>query len=181
MSSIDERAVPYRLQMVEKLAELGVTDQVVLEAMAVLPRHRFVDRFWAIPPGTSWSPGHVREFVVDDDADDETIRRIYEASSALATRGPIDRPAATSSLSAPIIVALMLAELDLRPGLRVLEIGAGSGYHAALMAMLVADPALVTTLDIDQTLIAETVGRLEQLGAISGFQNRRHFGDVHAR
>lgn len=164
VSSIDERAVPYCLQMVDNLAELGITDGVVLQAMAALPRHRFVDRFWAVPAQTPWSPGHVREFVVDDDSDDETLRRIYEASTALAIRGPTDRPAATSSLSAPIIVASMLAELDLRPGHRVLEIGTGSGYHAALMAMLVADPALVTTLDIDETLVTETAARLARLG-----------------
>jgi protein-L-isoaspartate(D-aspartate) O-methyltransferase len=58
----------------------------------------------------------------------------------------------------------MLAELDLRPGLRVLEIGAGSGYHAALMAEMVGRSELITTLDIDETLITETVDRLERLG-----------------
>jgi protein-L-isoaspartate(D-aspartate) O-methyltransferase len=164
VSSLDERAAPFRLNMVETLKGMGVSDQVVLDAMASVPRHRYVDRFWGAPAGMPWTSEHVREFLVDEDVDDETLRVIYEPSTALATRGPVDVPRATSSLSAPIIVALMLAELHLRPGLRVLEIGAGSGYHAALMATLVGDPELVTTLDIDQLLINDTSHRMDRLG-----------------
>ena len=58
----------------------------------------------------------------------------------------------------------MLAELELKRGRHVLEIGTGSGYHAALMAVLVGDPAHVTSVDIDETLIPATVRRLERLG-----------------
>jgi protein-L-isoaspartate O-methyltransferase len=43
----------------------------------------------------------------------------------------------TSSSSAPHVMATMLDALELRPGLRVLEIGGGSGYNAALLAELV--------------------------------------------
>jgi protein-L-isoaspartate(D-aspartate) O-methyltransferase len=150
--------------MVEALRSMGVTDRIVLDAMASIPRHRYVERFWATPTGMPWTPEHVREFVVDDDVADETLRVIYEPSTALATRGPVDVPQATSSLSAPIIVALMLAELHLTPGLRVLEIGTGSGYHAALMATLVGDPLLVTTLDIDESVITDTMRRMHRLG-----------------
>ncbi|MCP8321428.1 MAG: methyltransferase domain-containing protein, partial [archaeon] len=41
------------------------------------------------------------------------------------------------TISAPHMVAIMLEEFDLKKGLRVLEIGAGSGYSAALMAEIV--------------------------------------------
>ena len=44
-----------------------------------------------------------------------------------------------SSASQPSLVAQMLELLDLTPGLRVLEIGAGTGYNAALMAEIVGD------------------------------------------
>ncbi|MCP8307255.1 MAG: protein-L-isoaspartate(D-aspartate) O-methyltransferase [archaeon] len=41
------------------------------------------------------------------------------------------------TISAPHMVAIMLEEFDLKKGLKVLEIGAGSGYSAALMAEIV--------------------------------------------
>jgi protein-L-isoaspartate(D-aspartate) O-methyltransferase len=43
---------------------------------------------------------------------------------------------ALSSSSAPGVVASMLEQLDVQPGHRVLEIGAGTGYNAALLAYL---------------------------------------------
>jgi protein-L-isoaspartate(D-aspartate) O-methyltransferase len=41
------------------------------------------------------------------------------------------------TISAPHMVAIMCHILDLRPGMKVLEVGAGCGYHAAVMAYLV--------------------------------------------
>jgi protein-L-isoaspartate O-methyltransferase len=46
-------------------------------------------------------------------------------------------------------MALMLERLRLEPGQRVLEIGAGTGYNAALLAALVGPKGHVTTVDID--------------------------------
>lgn len=63
-----------------------------------------------------------------------------------------------SSSSQPAIMAAMLEQLDLYPGQRVLEIGTGSGYNAALIAQLVGDEGAVTSVDIDQDLI-ENAGR----------------------
>lgn len=42
------------------------------------------------------------------------------------------------TISAPSMIAIMLEEAQLEPGERVLEIGTGTGYHAALLATLVA-------------------------------------------
>jgi protein-L-isoaspartate(D-aspartate) O-methyltransferase len=70
-----------------------------------------------------------------------------------------------SSSSAPTAMAMMLEALDPQPGDRVLEIGTGSGYNAALLASLVGDPCLVTTIELEEALaqlarraLEETVG-----------------------
>jgi protein-L-isoaspartate(D-aspartate) O-methyltransferase len=68
---------------------------------------------------------------------------------------------ATTSVSAPALVAFMLQLLELEPGMRVLEVGAGSGYNAALLAELGCD---VTTVEIDPTLIQPARDRLSSLG-----------------
>jgi protein-L-isoaspartate(D-aspartate) O-methyltransferase len=58
-----------------------------------------------------------------------------------------------SSSSQPAIMAIMLEQLGLEPGHKVLEIGAGTGYNAALMAHLVGETGKVITLDIDQDIV----------------------------
>ncbi|MFJ1599639.1 methyltransferase, FxLD system [Streptomyces sp. NPDC088261] len=58
-----------------------------------------------------------------------------------------------SCASQPGVVALMLDQLDAQPGERILELGAGTGYNAALLAHLVGDSGHVTTLDVDDDLV----------------------------
>ena len=58
-----------------------------------------------------------------------------------------------SSSSQPAIMAIMLEQLDLEPGQKVLEIGAGTGYNAALMAHIVGETGQVVTVDIDDDLV----------------------------
>lgn len=59
----------------------------------------------------------------------------------------------TSSSSQPSIMAAMLEQLALEPGMRVLEIGAGSGYNAALMANIAGSGGHVVTVDISPDLV----------------------------
>lgn len=51
---------------------------------------------------------------------------------------------AGQTISAPSMIGIMLEEAALAPGERVLEIGTGSGYHAALLAHLVGARNVVT-------------------------------------
>jgi protein-L-isoaspartate(D-aspartate) O-methyltransferase len=83
---------------------------------------------------------------------------IPEASTAEAYENraiPIENAsgAKASSLSAPIWVANMLEELSLSAGMRILEVGAGTGYHAALMAKLVGPTGRVVTVEIEPWLV----------------------------
>ena len=57
-----------------------------------------------------------------------------------------------SSSSQPAIMAIMLEQLGLEPGHKVLEIGAGTGYNAALMAHIVGETGEIVTVEIDEDL-----------------------------
>ena len=69
------------------------------------------------------------------------------------------------TISQPRVVALMLAALALRPGMRVLDVGAGSGYAAALLAHLVA-PGSVLALERQGDLVARTRPVLQTLAPL---------------
>jgi hypothetical protein len=99
----------------------GVFPDPVDAAMRAVPREAFL-------PGTPLTDAYDRSPVV-------THRDVHGV--------------ATSSASAPGIVAAMLAQLDVRPGHRILEIGAGTGYNAALLACLTGAAGQVTTVELD--------------------------------
>lgn len=58
----------------------------------------------------------------------------------------------------------MLDQLDVRPGQRVLEIGSGTGYNAALLAELTGPDGEVVTLDIDHDVVARARAALHCSG-----------------
>ena len=73
------------------------------------------------------------------------------------------------TISAPHMCVIMCEALRLKPGLKVLEVGAGSGYHAALCAEMVAPkstqtPGHVYTIEIVQGLIDFARNNLERSG-----------------
>lgn len=51
------------------------------------------------------------------------------------------------TISAPHMVAIMTEALELRPGLRVLEVGTGSGYQAAILSRLLGETGTVVTIE----------------------------------
>ncbi|MGH3411217.1 MAG: methyltransferase domain-containing protein, partial [Streptosporangiaceae bacterium] len=69
-----------------------------------------------------------------------------------------------SSSSQPAMMAIMLEQLRLKPGHRVLEIGTGTGYNAAVMAHIVGPRGAVVTVDIDADLIARAQASLADAG-----------------
>ncbi|MFN8530350.1 MAG: rRNA adenine N-6-methyltransferase family protein [Anaerolineae bacterium] len=58
-----------------------------------------------------------------------------------------------SSVSQPSIIAQMLEQLQVQPGMNVLEIGTATGYNAALIRYLVGNTGRVTSLELDYDLI----------------------------
>jgi protein-L-isoaspartate(D-aspartate) O-methyltransferase len=69
-----------------------------------------------------------------------------------------------SSSSQPAIMALMLEQLDVRPGHKVLEIGAGTGYNAALLAHLVGEEGHVVSVELDEDLAEKARQHIEAAG-----------------
>ena len=56
------------------------------------------------------------------------------------------------TISAPHMVAIMAEALDLKKGQKVLEIGAGSGYHAAIVAAIIGEKGHVYSIERFQSL-----------------------------
>ncbi len=136
--------------------ESAITSPEWREAFSTVPRHLFTPRFFlhadkggyrAVNSGDpEWlaSVYSDRTLVTQLDADDSAWYRIREA-------GPTPgRP--SSSSTQPRLMAWMLQALDVRPGMRVLEVGTGTGYNAALLAQLLGQDDVVS-IDVDQTVI----------------------------
>ena len=123
-----------RRQLVEGLEAAGnITDPIVRKAFLTVPRERFL-------PGRS-------------------LEEVY-ADKVVVTRKDAYGMAISSS-SQPAIMAIMLERLDLAPGLRVLEIGAGTGYNAALLSTL-AGP--VTSVELEPDLAEAAAAALKSGG-----------------
>jgi protein-L-isoaspartate(D-aspartate) O-methyltransferase len=92
----------------------------------------------------------------------EPLERVYQDKVIFVKKSEEGVP--TSASSQPSIMAVMLEQLDLQPGMRVLEIGAGTGYNAALMAYLVEEAGSVVTVDIQPDLIEQARSNLDRAG-----------------
>lgn len=97
---------PVRLRMTHKLRSWGVRDEAVLEAMARVPRHHFVDTALA--------------------------NQAYEDTSLpIGLQQTISKPSVVARM-----IELMRGGRGDAPMGRVLEIGTGCGYQAAVLALL---------------------------------------------
>lgn len=92
----------------------------------------------------------------------QPIERVY-TNEAFVTRTGSDGSPASSS-SQPGIMAIMLEQLQAEPGDKILEIGAGTGYNAAILAYLAGPEGAVITVDIDPTVVDEARAHLLQAG-----------------
>ncbi|MFH8698822.1 methyltransferase, FxLD system [Streptomyces chartreusis] len=88
---------------------------------------------------------------------DTPLDKAYNTNAAVITKTD-EHGVQLSSVSAPQIQAMMLEQAQVRPGMRVLEIGSG-GLNAAYLAELVGEDGEVTTVDID----AEVTERARRL------------------
>jgi protein-L-isoaspartate(D-aspartate) O-methyltransferase len=89
---------------------------------------------------------------------DVPLERVYSGDAIITKQDGEGRPISSSS---EVGVMIAMAELlDVAPGHRILEIGAGTGYNAAILSRLVGDSGAVTTLDIDAEVAEEARANL---------------------
>ncbi|MEV7974917.1 methyltransferase domain-containing protein [Streptomyces sp. NPDC086519] len=133
-----------RAALVREIDAEGVwaAEPVWREAFAQVPRHLFV------PYYVAGARGYERRWGESPDpaARERWVRGAYE-DVPLATR--LRDGELISSSSQPSLMARMLVALGVADGDRVLEIGAGTGYNAALLAHRLGDDDLVTTVDLE--------------------------------
>jgi protein-L-isoaspartate(D-aspartate) O-methyltransferase len=125
-----------RARLVDGLCESGrLCGPAVEEAFRSVPRHLFL-------PEVPLARAYADEAVAVQTVDGVT----------------------TSSASQPSMMAIMLRQLNLHPGHRVLEIGAGTGYNAALMRRIVGPSGRVVAVDIDAELVDGAAQHLAAAG-----------------
>ncbi|MER8116500.1 methyltransferase domain-containing protein [Streptomyces sp. SID8366] len=141
----EELAAAARAEMVREIAAEGAfaADPGWREPFARVPRHLFVPYYFVAGPR-----GYERRWGESPDPRDRErwVRGAY-ADEPLATR--LRDGELLSSSSQPSLMARMLAALRVTDGERVLEVGAGTGYNAALLARRLGDDDLVTSVELE--------------------------------
>ncbi|TYB40794.1 methyltransferase, FxLD system [Actinomadura chibensis] len=133
-----ETSARLRNALVDQLREDGtVHSERVEAALRAVPRHVFVPD---VPLEQAYA--------------DEAVYTKHDGAGV-----------SISAASQPTIVAMMLEQLQAEPGQRVLELGAGTGYNAALLARLVGEEGHVTTIDVDEDLVTGARVGLAAAGA----------------
>lgn len=143
----------YADRLAQELAANGsVRSDAWRRAFAEVPRHLFVPAFHlrtaeGVTAYTDRTPGW--------------LEAIY-SDATLITRFSPDGLAISSSTE-PSLMALMLEQLRVEDGMKVLEVGTGTGYNAALLSERLGSP-LVTSIDVDGTLVTQAREALEAAG-----------------
>ncbi|MGW7069446.1 methyltransferase, FxLD system [Streptomyces sp. NPDC054855] len=126
-----------RTQLIDHLVEQGcVRTPRVEEAMRTVPRHLFVPN--------------------------APLEKAY--GNAPVNTKLDESGASISCASQPDIVAMMLEQLDVEPGQKILELGAGTGFNAGLLGYLVGEKGHVTTIDVDEDIVDGARGGLAAAG-----------------
>ncbi|GAA3985228.1 methyltransferase domain-containing protein [Thermobifida alba] len=143
--------------LADTLPEEVLADPGWRRAFLTVPRHVFVPGFYTDErPRPRWVS-------LDDPS---WLPRVYSDTSLVTQirRHPDDPHNwwPTSSSSRPSLMLAMLHALDVADGMRVLELGTGTGYNAALLAARLGEDAVVS-VDIDPALVAAARARLARL------------------
>ncbi|WP_157840041.1 ATP-grasp peptide maturase system methyltransferase [Streptomyces megasporus] len=146
--------------LVDTLTTAGaIRDPRWKAAFAAVPRHLFVPSPYEQTTGpngiTHWTPttNHGR---------DTWLNAIYSDRTLVTALDPTTGTP-TSSSTLPSLMARMLEDLDVADGHRVLEVGTGTGYNAALLSHRLGSDQ-VTSIDVDSDLVDVAAAHLDDAG-----------------
>ena len=137
-----------------------------------VPRHAFVPRFFLdrehrghFTPIDGINPAQHAEWLSKVYSNEPLITQIGGDDTAWTTAVETGSTGGvpTSSSTMPGLMALMLEVLGIAGGMRVLEVGTGTGYNAALLCERLG-PEWVTSIDVDPLLVNAARERLAALG-----------------
>ena len=122
------------------------------QALFHVPRHCFIEQYYE-----QEAQGGIVE-VRSPEPTSEQLETIY------SDRGLMIREDPHSAASQPRLIFEMLADLELTHGLKVLEVGTGSGWNAGLIAFGVGDDSLVYSVDLQADLVESARAHLNAVG-----------------
>jgi protein-L-isoaspartate O-methyltransferase len=161
LDDLDQLARPYAEALVAALKSEGrLSSPLVEAAFKEVHRHPFIDHFYLLERKDrrmQWQ--QVQPSTVQNT--DAWLRAVYANQPVVTAFDEYNTP--TSSSSSPDAMAFMLEVLQVGPGMRVLEIGTGTGYNAALLAHIVGDPHKIFTVEIDAALACRAQRNLDQV------------------
>jgi protein-L-isoaspartate(D-aspartate) O-methyltransferase len=132
------------------IARGSLWSRPLIAAFRATPRHLFLDRIYHYQRHNgTWREVRIKHLGRPE------LKMIYTdraLTTRLSSEGPGRPPVPISSSSQPSLMAQMLEDLRLERGLRILEVGAGTGYNAALLAHLAES---VISIDVDRRVLAE--------------------------
>jgi protein-L-isoaspartate(D-aspartate) O-methyltransferase len=161
LDDLDQLAKPYAEALVDTLKSGGKLSSPLVEAaFRQVPRHPFIDHFYRLEKTDrrmQWQ--EVQPSTAQNS--DAWLRAVYANQPIVTAFDEYNMP--TSSSSSPDAMAFMLDQLQLTTGMRVLEIGTGTGYNAALLAHIVGDTHNVFTIEIDDALAPRAQHMLDRV------------------
>jgi len=137
-----------RQRLAQEIAALcGVRSEAVLQAFATVPREDF------LPPGPWTIEGLDGSYFRSPDEDPDHILHAVGVAISRGEEVPLH-------CANPAVVAKTLEVTGIKPGDRVLHVGAGLGYFSAVIAELVGPSGQVTAAEIDPDLAAQATDNL---------------------
>ena len=124
------------------------------QAFLDTPRHLFAQRFYSSKKGAWIDLSHAPL--------NEHLPEIYEDHPLCIFRD--ENGKTLSTISQPTFVLFMLDLLELQPGMKVFELGGGSGWNAAMMGRLVGKTGHVTSVEIIESMATSARSAINRLG-----------------